>query len=536
MMQTIDDTKFLSAQQAVAMIGDGATLAITGAGGGLVEPDGLLAALEQRFLETGLPRGLTVIHAQGLGDGDQRGLNRLAHEGLVARVIGAHWAWSPRMQALAAAEKIEAYALPGGVIQHLLREIGAGRPGLVTHIGLGTMVDPRLGGGRMNQRAQEALSEIIQLDGREYIRYKPFKVDFALLRGSLADARGNTSLEEEGAELDALALAMAAHNSGGKVLVQVRAKVERGALAARSVRLPGALVDAVVAVPDQPQRYGDGFDARLTGTVPPGAHLPDGAGTEAGTEVAASAVQRRIVGARAHQELSGSGIVSFGFGMPDEVAALAARSGNAARYHQSVDHGHYGGTSLQGDLFGFVRDGEAMIDSPSQFDFYSGGGIDIAFLGFGQFDRHGDVNVSCLNGKVIGPGGFIEIAQGSRKIVFCGVFETGGLQVALERGALCISRPGAVRKVVEQVEQVTFSGRQALATGREVLYVTERAVFRLTSEGIALLEIAPGIDLQRDVLDRMGFAPLIPAGCPRIMTAPNCYAGEMAAKSPDGYR
>lgn len=511
-MPTESPTKFRSADAAAARIADGATIAICGAGGGLVEPDEILAAIERRFLATGHPRGLTLVHAQGLGDGEQRGLNRFAHEGMVRRVIGAHWSWSPRMQALAAAEKLEAYAFPGGAIQHMIRESGAGRPGLITPIGLGTMVDPRHGGGRMNASATEALNGIIVIDGHEYIRYKPLRIDVAIVRGSLADAAGNTSFEEEGAELDALVLAIAAHNCGGQVLVQVRQEVAAGTLAARKVRLPGALVTSVVACSGQMQSYDGVFEPALSGSFPRG---PAAVARSAAVE---SSWERRIIGARGAQELRDGAVVSFGFGMPDEVATLAAHQ-STLRCRQTVDHGHHGGQSLQGRLFGFVRDGEAMIDSPTQFDFYSGGGIDIAFLGFGEFDGNGDVNVSKLGGKIIGPGGFIDIAQGSRKVVFCGAFIGKGLLVDAGSGALRIAREGSLAKLVPKVEQVTFSGRRAIERGQEVLYITERALFRLTPQGVALEEVAPGIDLQADVLDHMGFRPLIAPGFPKMMTA-----------------
>lgn len=517
-MHPSSNPKIRSAAQAAALIGNDATLAITGAGGGLVEPEEILAAIERRFLDTGEPHGLTLVHGQGLGDGERRGLNRLAHEGLVARVIGAHWSWSPRMQALAAADKIEAYALPGGVIQHLLRAVAAGRPGLITHIGLDTMADPRREGGRMNARAAAPISELLTIDGRPYIRYKPLAVDFAILRGSLADAKSNISFAEEGANLDALVLAMAAHNCGGKVLMQVRAEVAGGTLAARTVTVPGALVDALVVVPTQPQSYAGAFDQQLSGSTP---RLDQNQTIDEPSRP--GPLERRIVGARASAELQGAGIVSFGFGMPDEVCLLGAQHGDLDNYQQTLDHGHYGGRSLQGPLFGFVRNGEALIDSPSQFDFYSGGGIDIAFVGFGEFDQQGDVNVSKLGGKIIGPGGFIEMTQETRKIVFCGTFEAKGLEIAVADGRLQILSPGKIAKAVATVEQVTFSGRRARASGKEVLFVTERAVFRLLAEGLALEEIAPGIDLQRDLLDRMGFAPIIRPGFPRLMAAPPCF-------------
>jgi len=489
--------RFLNPDEAAALVPDGTVVAVVGAGGGLLEPDEVLAAIERRFLASGHPRELTLVHTQGLGDRGQRGINHFAHEGLVRRVIGSHWSWAPRMQALAAAEKIEAYALPGGVLQHLLRDSAAGRPGLLTHVGLGTFVDPRLEGARMNATAVQPLNEIVRFDGRDYIRYLPLKANVAIVRGSRADARGHVSFEEEGAELDALVLAMAAHNNGGQVIVQVRAEAGVGERAARAIRLPGALVNAVVVVPQQTQSYAEGFDATLSGSQPPLRAEPPEPPASTGSW------ERRAVGWRAFQELREDDVVSFGFGVPDEVATLAGR--HHLRCHATLDHGHHGGHSLQGALFGYVRDGLAMIDSPSQFDFYSGGGIDIAFLGFGEFDGQGNVNVSRLGGSIIGPGGFIDISQGSRRVVFCGTFDARG---------------GQQRKLVPRVEQVSFSGQRALDTRQQVLYVTERAVFRLTPEGIVLEELAPGLDLQADVLGRMGFAPLIGRGGPWPMPLP----------------
>jgi propionate CoA-transferase len=502
--------KLMTAADAAVLIADGATVAITGSGGGLLEPDALLAAIERRFLETGKPQGLTVVHAQGLGDGSHRGLNHLAHENLVARVIGAHWSWSPKMQALAAEEKIEAYALPGGVIQHLIRETGAGRPGLFTTVGIGTVVDPRMRGGRMNARTTRAVSEIVTVDGREFIRYKPLKIDVALLRGSVADDAGNVSLQDEGAELDALTLAMAAHNNRGSVIVQVKRTVGNGGLMARSVRLPGALTDAIIVSPDQPQSHAKEILSGLSGCERSNPEVGD-------PGVPPSSIERRIIGTRAADELRDGAIVSFGFGIPDEVAAVAAQDGRLARCHQTLDHGHYGGKPLKGDLFGFVRNGEALIDSPSQFDFYSGGGVDIAFLGFGQFDRAGNVNVSRLQGAIVGPGGFIDISQGARKVVFCGTFEAKGLEIEWAQGSVRIVKPGAIAKLVPVVDEVTFSAARAVSQGQEVLYVTERAVFALTSAGVVLQEIAQGIDLDRDILSRMQFAPLMDRGSLRTM-------------------
>ena len=500
--------KFMSAEQAVALIRDGDTVGLIGGGGGLVEASCLFSAVEKRFLSTGHPRDLFVIHALGIGDRKTRGMNCFAHEGMVRRVIGGHWVWSPRMQALARDEKIEAYVLPGGVTMQLFREIGAGRPGLFTHVGLGTFVDPRLEGGKLNKRTTEDLVEVVNIDGRELLRYKPFPINVALIRGSQADATGNISLQQEPANLDIYAVALAAHNSGGKVIAQVREAVDVGALPARAVRVPSAIVDAVVVDPSQSMTYDIAYDPTMSGEKR-GAVPPD---------PAAPFTVRQAIARRAAEELADGAVVNYGFGIPDAVAKLVASRGQLDRYYQTIEHGTYGGTLLDGTLFGFARNPTAMIDAPSQFDFYSGGGLDIAFLGFGEADAAGHVNVSKLGGLPVGPGGFIDIAQNARKVVFCGTFDTKGTEIATGDGTLRVVRQGEVRKLVRAVEQITFSGSVAMTRGQQVLYVTERAVFRLTPKGMALVEIAPGIDVRRDVLDRMDFKPLVTSE-PKIMSA-----------------
>jgi acyl CoA:acetate/3-ketoacid CoA transferase len=500
--------KFMAADAAVALVRDGDTVGLIGGGGGLVEAACLFAALERRFLTTGHPRALTVIHALGIGDRKTRGMNCFAHEGMVKRVIGGHWVWSPRMQELARADKIEAYVLPGGVVMQLWREIAAGRPGLFTHVGLGTFVDPRIDGGRMNNAAKEDLVELVNIGGRELLRYKPFPVHVALIRGSYGDATGNISLDQEPANLDIYAVAAAAHNSGGKVIAQVRTAVETGTLPARAVRVPGALVDAVVIDPGQAMSYDIVYDPTMSGER----HGPVPA------EPPQPFTVRQAIAQRAAAELRAGAVINYGFGIPDGVAKLVAARGELDRYYQTIEHGTYGGTLLDGTLFGYARNPSAMIDAPSQFDFYSGGGLDIAFLGFGELDAAGNVNVSKLGGLTVGPGGFIDIAQNARKVVFCGTFDAKGTEIATGDGRLRVIRQGEIRKLVATVEQITFSGREALRHGQEVIYVTERAVFRLDPEGLVLTEVAPGVDMRRDVLERMDFMPLIPAE-PAVMAA-----------------
>ncbi len=494
-------SKFRTAEQAVALIRDGATVALIGGGGGLMEPTCVFRAVSRRFLETGAPRNLTVVHALGIGDKKTEGMNHFAHEGLVRRVIGGHWVWSPRMQALARDEKIEAYVLPSGCIMQLYREIAGGRPGLFTHVGLGTFVDPRHQGGKMNRSATADLVEVAGIGGRELLWYKSFPIDVAIIRGSFADADGNISLDQEAANVDVYAAALAAHNSGGLVIAQVRTAVNVNSLPARSVRVPGAIVDVVVVDPEQRMSYDLPYDPTISG---------ERAGPPRALAAESSPV-RALIARRAHRELRDGAILNFGVGIGEGVARLIAERGEGERYYQTIEHGTYGGSLLVGMLFGFAQSPSAMIDGPSQFDFYAGGGLDIAFLGFGELDARGDVNVSRLGGLTVGPGGFMDIAQNARKVVFCGTFEAKGGEASVTPEGLRVNRHGAVRKLVERVEQITYSGAQALLRGHQAVVVTERAVFELSREGLVLTEVAPGVDVRRDVLERMGFAPLIPA-------------------------
>lgn len=492
--------KWMEAADAVEQIFDGATIALASNGGGVLEPDAVLAKLEQRFLETGHPRDLTVVHALGIGDGKGSGLGRLAHPGMVKRVIGGHWSWAPEMQRLAKDDAIEAYSFPAGVISTLLREIGAGRPGLVTHVGLRTFVDPRIDGGKINARATEDLVELIELEGREYLRYKPFKVDFAIVRGSSADESGNVTLRHEPADLDVYAAALAAHNSGGRVIVQVKERAPDGYVPARLVRIPGILVDTLVETPGQVQCVVADGDPALSGE----ALSPIGEGFyEIPTGI------RHIVASRAAQELHEGQSANFGFGIPGGIPALLAQQGRLGTFWGSVEQGIHNGAMLDGPMFGTARNADAILSSVDQFDFYSGGGVDVTFLGMGEMDGDGNINVSKLGASVVGPGGFIDITQGARKIVFCGTFEAKGLQVEQVGARVNIVSPGSVPKLVGRVQHITFSGEQARIAGQQVLYVTERAVFRLESNGVRLIEVAPGIDVERDVLARMAFRPLV---------------------------
>ncbi len=492
--------KFMTADEAVKLIKDGDTVALIGGGGGLMEATHTFRAVSRRFLETGAPRNLTVIHALGIGDKKQEGMNHFAHEGLVKRVIGGHWVWSPKMQEMARDEKIEAYVLPSGCVMQLYREIGGGRPGLFTHVGLGTFVDPRQHGGKMNSSAKEDLIEVTTVGGKELLWYKSFPINVTIIRGSFGDSEGNISMDQEAANLDVYAAALAAHNSGGIVIAQVRTAVDPNSMPARSVRVPGAIVDAVVVDPEQRMSYDLPYDPTISGERkgPIALDPPEALNV------------RSLIARRAHRELKDGAVINFGVGIGEGVAKMVADRGEVGRYYQTIEHGTYGGSLLVGLLFGFARNASAMIDGPSQFDFYAGGGLDLAFLGFGELDALGNVNVSKLGGLTVGPGGFMDIAQNARRVVFCGTFDTKGSAIDISPAGVKVKRSGDVRKLVQSVEQITYSGRQALKRGHSAVFVTERAVFDLVEEGLILKEVAPGIDVQQDILDRMDFAPLIP--------------------------
>jgi acyl CoA:acetate/3-ketoacid CoA transferase len=490
----------VTAHEAVSRIPDGATVALSGSGGGLLEADVVLSALETRFLETGHPCSLTVVHALGIGDAQRRGLMHFAHEGLVKRVVGGHWSWAPPLQAMARDNLLEAYTLPAGVISTLFREIGAGRPGVITPIGLGTFADPVHGGGKCNAAATEDLVERVNFDGKVYLRYKPFKIDFGIVRGSSADPYGNLALMHEPADLEAFEVSLGAHNSGGRVIAQVRTIHPTQFVPARLAHVPGILVDDIVVAREEWQCAVSEYDPAISGEA-----LPAGPGAVPDVPLGL----RRIVALRATRELNEGASVNFGFGIPGGIPGLLAEQGLSASYWGSVEQGIHNGELMDGAMFGAARYPQAIISSVSQFDFYSGGGADLAFLGMGEMDGEGNVNVSRLGELVIGPGGFVEITQGAKKVVFCGTFEAKGLDGEVAGGRLVIRSPGRVPKLVAKVRHISFSGPRARELGQDVLYITERAVFRLAAAGIELIEVAEGVDVQRDVVERMQFKPIV---------------------------
>lgn len=492
--------KIVSSEAAVAIIQDGDVVATTGYGGHGV-PEQLLAALEKRFIDTGAPRNLTLVHSTGQGDGREKGLNRLAHPGLIKRIIGGYYGLSPKLMQMAVENQVEAYNFPEGCILQLYRDIAAGKPGTFSKVGLGTYIDPRLQGGRMNEKTVENLVSVMEINGQDWLFFRGFPINVVFLRGTTADTNGNISIEREALVLEDLALAMAARNSGGYVICQVERIADAGTLPSRSIRIPGLMVDCVVVADPahHMQNYGTAYSPAFSGEIRAPAESIDPLPLD----------ERKVIARRCAMELRANSVINLGIGMPEGVGAVC----NEERVYRYVtltaDAGIIGGVPMNGLNFGATTNAEALMDHTTAFDFIDGGGLDIAFLGMAQADKHGNVNSSKFGDRITGCGGFINISQNSRKVVFVGTFRAGGLKVSIENGELEIRQEGKVKKFLENVEQITFSGRVAIDKRQPVLFVTERCVFGLTENGVELQEVAPGIDIERDILPGMEFAPLI---------------------------
>jgi propionate CoA-transferase len=491
--------KVISAADAARLIQNGAHVVISGSGGGHAVPEAALAAIEARFLAERLPRDLTVTHVVGIGDRISKGADHFGHEGLIRRSITSAIVDSPRLVPMARDNKIESYTLPQGVLSQLMREIAGGRPGLITKTGLHTFVDPRHGGARQSASAKEDLVELLTIGGEEWLRFKPLRFDVALLRGTTADEKGNISMEQEAIFGEQLSMAQATRRSGGIVVVQVKRLARAGQLPPKNVKIPGILVDYVVVDPAQKQTFATDYDPTYAGELrmPLGAVKPLPFGV------------RKIVARRAAMELTPGAICNLGAGISTGISPIAAEEGILDHLTLTNEQGFIGGAPVTGVDSGAAQNYDALVDQPYQFDFYDGGGLDLAFLSFGEVDRAGNVNVSRFADKIIGIGGFVNISQNAKTVVFSGTFTAGGLEIECTDGALRIVKEGRHAKFVGAIEQVCYSAHFARSEGRSAIFVTERAVLRPLDGTLEVVEIAPGVDLERDVLARMGFKPKV---------------------------
>lgn len=500
--------EFITAREAVDYIANGSTLCTIGMT--LISAsESILKEIERRFLEEGTPNQLTYVHTCGQAAMKvPGGMTHLAHEGLLKRVIGGHWGQSPMMMDLISGNKIEAYNLPQGQMANMFHSMALREPGKLSKVGLGTYIDPRVEGGKMNQRTKDTCEDIVAIvnvDGEEYIQYKPIPIDTLVIRGTYCDENGNLSTDEEGMLLEVLPAVMATKRWGGRVIAQVKQVVKNGTLESKQVTVPGVLIDSVVVCEnvfeEHRQTYSWYYDPAYCGKI----RVPQNAVKKIPLN------ERKVIGRRALMLLPPDQIINIGTGIPNDVVGpILAEEGANDCVSVTVESGIYGGTPAATIDFGIACNAEALIGHDRQFEFYTGTGVDFTFMGAGQMDPSGNVNATRMGDKAPGAGGFIDITSTAKNVVFCSTFTGGGLKVAFdpEKG-VTIVQEGRFKKLVPQVQQISYNGVLAVERGQHMWYVTERCVFELTEKGMMLVEIAKGVDLQKDILDQMDFVPLI---------------------------
>ena len=492
-------SKIMSAEDAIKLVEDGYT--ITGTGFSFIAPEELFIALENSFLNTRHPRDLTLLIPGGAGDLRGAGFDHFAHEGFIRKVIAPYFNLTPALGRMVLEEKVECYMLPSGVICQLLRDIGAKRPGLITHVGLKTFVDPRLEGGKLNSISKEDYVELIEIDGKEWLRYKPIHIDIAILKVTTADDFGNATMEKEAGFLVTLPMAIATHNCGGKVIEQVERVAVTGTLNPQHVQVPGSLVDAIVIA--RPEHHWMTWREQYN---------PARSGEVRVADIGLPVVPMRpekVVARRALYELGAGKVVNLGAGMSEFISSLAWEEKIFDKMILTVEAGMIGGVPGYGLQFNTASNPYAIIDQSFQMDLYDGGGNDISCVGFAQIDKKGNVNVSKLEGRILGVGGFLNVCPKAKKRVHCGAFTAGKSEIKVKDGKLEIIKDGNITKFVDKVEQITLSGECALEEGQPTIIITERCVFDFTKDGFILKEIAPGVDIKEHILEKMEFKPII---------------------------
>ena len=495
--------KLIAAKHAASLIKDGAIITVSSSSG-LGCPDALLQALGERYRQEGKPRKITSIHPIAAGDMyGIKGIDHIAQQGLLARAIAGSYPSGPSSLPMPAIwrmiteDELAAYNLPSGVLFDMHREAARGGPGVLTQVGMDTYVDPKLEGGAMNNQAAAApLVQRVQFTGKDWLFFPVIKPDLAFIRATTADTRGNLSYEHEGAVLGVLDQALATRNNRGVVVAQVKRVVEHGSLNARQVHVPGHLVDYVVIDAEQKQTTQTDYDPAISGETRIPWHQME---TRLPHKI------EKVIARRAAMELREGNVANLGFGISAMVPYILAEEGMPQAVTWVIEQGAVGGLPRLDFAFGCAANADAIIPSPSQFNFFQGGGFDASFLSFLEVDRAGNVNVSKLAKRpylTAGCGGFVDIVNKARKIVFSGLFAAGA-DLELSPKGIRIAKPGKFTKFVSQVEQVSFAGRRAVQQGQEVLYITERCVMKLTAEGLVITEKAPGINLHEDVIQQM---------------------------------
>ncbi len=493
-------SKVIPAEKVAELIKDGSCVAWTTAGlCGFAEE--VAGAIEKSFLETGHPRDLFLTHSCGCGDHKARGMNHFGYEGLVRKHVAGHIGEAPKLGKLVTDNKIECHLLPQGVMTHLWRQMAGKKIGVISKIGLGTFVDPRQGGGKISERTKDEFVKLIEFEGEEYLYYKTFPIDVAVIRGTTADESGNMTMDDEPLFLEALSLATAVKNNGGIVIAQVKFVSKTGTLDPKRVKVPGVMVDYIVIA--KPENH---LQTKITGYDP----ALCGASRKPMASMAPLPLdERKVIARRVCMELRPNNILNLGIGMPDGVARVASEEGVIEMLTLSTELGNFGGVPGSGPDFPASWNPDCTVDHPYMFDFYDGGGLDMCVLGLAQTDKDGNLNVSKFGPRVVGPGGFINISSSAKKVVFCGTLTASEDEYEVKEGTIKIIKEGKIKKFVNKLDQITFSGTYASKLGKPVLYVTERAVFSLEKDGLTLIEIAPGMDVEKDVIAHMEFRPKI---------------------------